>query len=234
LVSNITYADEKVEEVREYTYLGITLLRNLSNKRHLEERRLKASVATSLCGELGRMSLMGLRYIFNVKVRSVITYGMASYADTLNVEDLKRIESMKWRYYKRALGVPQSVSNTMMREAMGERIFVEELGEKVIFNKDVLSDFRKYIEERGWSFVEARYTDGPVFKQENWETSGNRSMLLNVNAHGYHYLLCINGCWEAGDSCMCKLCGEKCDNRYHILECKGKLHSIRETLRALR
>jgi hypothetical protein len=223
----------RIEEVKEFPYLGVTLTRNLRYNTHIERISCKVTTSSALLKDLKKMSPKALTYVFNTKIKSLVTYGLEAMSKDLSWRDMLKLEAIKWSYYKRAFKCPKSSSNTVIREALGGKPFMEELVDRYSFDEQQLAQFREKVEESGWKFVMGNFTEGPVFTDNNWATSHNRDIMMNLTVHGYHYMLCERRCREPQEDCICRLCGERCDMRYHIINCKGRLESMWETVRVL-
>ena len=189
----LTFNGSNLEFTNEYTYLGITLQTTMrSFAKHVIEKKRKALSAIAALKYLQLTSLKTAKKVFQSKIRPIIEYSLKGIAKYLSTANLKEIDRVKAAFFKKALGLHNSASSTFAIALAKERHYVEDLMDHGYnFAPDVIRDYKKDIDDRLWTALAERYTDGPAFQSEDWMQHGRKDRHLTVRTtyHGFHHLL---------------------------------------------
>ena len=220
------YGVTPLEVCNTYDYLGITLQPSLTFTKHLQRRKAHALAAIGAIKHLPRISIRTALKIFEMKIKPMTTYGLASIAQHLKAPQLFELDKVKSIFLKRALGIHKSASSTLAHEMAETETLVENLRESGCFDFDeaVLTAYDEQREERGLNFCAEFGTTGPAFQSSHWRESHQktRHFFTRATAHGFHFLMCVyDRCFDPSDSCLCVLC-EQPAPLYHIMDCAAR------------
>jgi hypothetical protein len=221
----LVYGEEKLEFVNHYTYLGVTLQTTLSFGRHCREKCIKAYSAIATLTNLQDVSIKTATKIYDMKIHPIISYSLKAITRHLKLTQLRDLDKPKARFYKKALGLPQSASSTLALELAGVPTYCHQL--RLLGHEFDDEVWRQYLLERQakhQKFLEKGYSDGPAFKNDKWKLARaeNRHLITRTTSHGFHHYFCSSGtCFDPSDECICRECGDPAD-RLHILTCSTK------------
>jgi hypothetical protein len=138
------------------------------------------------------------------------------------------LESVKSRFLKRALCLSKYTKSRLVYELTEENFYVTELQSK--FKLPVTENFLKFVQIRDSKAedINLSFYNTPAFKNENWKNSNqkNRNVVTRFASHGFHHTVCNTKDYHnCNDTCICSLCGLKCD-QYHLLSCNKRQLSL--------
>jgi hypothetical protein len=228
----LTISGVKIEFVPEFTYLGVILQPSgIVFSKHIDKRVRLAMLATFNIKELRNLSIETAIKLFELKVAPIATYALEVIWPFLNKTDFKMLETVKTRYFKRALGVSKKSRSRHIYELLDIDLFASDICQKysleqtTAFNKFCEGEFMKKLG------ICNEFYETETMRKEDWKGPyfDDRHVFARFACHGYHYLFCKNKSfhYDATHRCSCKFCGEKCA-QYHILECNEKKLSLRE------
>ncbi|KAJ4440266.1 hypothetical protein ANN_08405 [Periplaneta americana] len=123
-----TYANEKLEIVNSYKYLGLTLqVTGKSFTKHIEERCSAAIKATYDIKKLEKLSTTTALRLFYIKIAPIVSYALKKIWVHLTSANLKKLEAVKGSYLKRALQVSRTTQTRLVYLLMDTDFFVREL-----------------------------------------------------------------------------------------------------------
>ena len=219
---------KKVERENRFRYLGVTILPGLGMGAQVEAMAERCAAATAKLKDMRKYSLGTCRRVWRVMLQPIVLYAMGAVGPKLRAGDLKKIDGIKARYWKRCLGLGKNASNTLTMRITAETYATDDLCAVGVNIKG--GEIREYLrgrEEREKRYRLEGYEDGPAFRGgtgNRWRgdmESARRSAVCRVTAHGLHHRLCIDGGkWhDIGKKCVCKKCGDRIEDRWHILQC---------------
>lgn len=168
--------------------------------------------------------------IFNMRIRSILMYGLKSISRKLSVTNLHELDRVKSLYLKKLLLLlPKSTSVTLVHELCREQQFCQDMinREVILPQEEVRRKYLKEIEEKDFDFVLKRFTDGPAFTHNTWRlTLSSRHTICGFTAHGFHHLWCNkNGYYDPCGDCVCKFCSLSTGSKEKGLDV-DKLHAL--------
>lgn len=217
----IVYNNKEIEFVNEYEYLGVNIQPTLCITKHLKIKAIKATHAMASIKHLKSLSLDTLHKIFGIKIDPIVTYSFNILATDLKSTHLLNLDKIKATFYKRALSVHKSSSNTLIFHMTG----VERYGESIIarygnmINPEHIEKYRNIVEEKNMIFTVSNFTDGPAFKSNMWKNhcQQNRHLITRYTVHGFHHKICWRKEYHTEfDHCICNLCNQPITCRYHL------------------
>ncbi|KAI5721369.1 hypothetical protein M8J77_019893 [Diaphorina citri] len=207
--------------VNEYEYLGVVMQPSLTITKHIITKSIKASHAIGTITNMQYLSLDTLHKIFYMKIWPILTYSFNILARDLTCQQLIELDKVKAKYYKKALGVHKSTSNTLvLHMAETERMGVEVIEKYGNYIKtEHKEEYQKKIEEKNMKFTVENYTDGPIFRSNTWKKYGqsNRHILARYTSHGFHHRICNKKTYHTTfENCICTICNQPISDRYHL------------------
>ena len=231
---NLTLGEEPIQMVNKFRYLGITLQPTTKSfSAHVQERT--AAAIRAMCSIKGITSLkLGTAMkLFATVITPIVTYGIELIWEKLSSSDLERIEKVKPRFIKKALGVSKYTPNRMAYALARETFFLEDLRLKILLT--ATEPYKKVIEkkkQREKEIDEEFYASDAMVNRE-WTGSNQpqRHRIIGLATHGYHHKMCKNTKFhQPSDSCECKICDQKCE-RYHYKQCRIWTGSLNELIK---
>jgi hypothetical protein len=232
---NFEVAGEKIEFVKCFSYLGIYFQRQCCNfTEHIIQRKKNAVLAMNMYGDLRKLSINCAKRIFHMKFAPMASYGIELIWPTLTVNNLRELETVKSRYFKRVLGVGKKNKNTYVYKLVDEPLFVADL--KNQYNLPDTENYVKFLSmytAEHMSRFNVKFLETPAMRNDVWKQplfETNRHVFTRFAIHGFHDKICNQTvddkkCFEESDLCVCTLCGEKC-TQYHLAECEKRVQSI--------
>lgn len=131
---------EKIEEVKEYKYLGFWFNAQNNYNRQIAEVAQKAQKAANMTWGVnmraGRVTKKEKMYLMRALVKPVMMYGV----EIWGVGEIEKIEKMQARYCKYVLGVAKNTPGYIWRSELGERGIKGDIRERVCrYVRDVLN-----------------------------------------------------------------------------------------------
>lgn len=172
--------------------------------------------------ELSSLSLDTAMKLFHTTIAPVVTYGVEMIWDKLSISDMERIEKVKARFLKRALGAGKFAPNRYMYLLARETFFIGDLRVKMALPSnesynEVIA--RRTTKQRG---VDSNFfcTDAMIYRDWTKPNQSQRYAIVGLAIHGYHHKMCQNSRFHQPDEkCVCKFCVKKCE-LYHFSECR--------------
>ena len=187
----LIYGDAPLSFCKEYEYLGMMLQQTWTFTRHFQKKRAKFFTALSLAGDLQGLSLTGAVKYFDIMLRPIITYGVEAIWEDLGPNHFGIIDSCKWGFFKRVLGLHKSCKNRYIAIITGLPYLTD------IYNSPA-------IKQCNWKG--ARYQ--------------KRHLVCRFSVHGFHFKLCKTAAYHERESdCKCKFCGLSSYGLLHAFEC---------------
>ena len=217
-----------VERVNRFRYLGVMICPGLGMGAQVEGMAGRCAVATAGMGDLRRYGLETCRGIWEVMVKPHVMYAMGVIGPRMGAREMKRVDGIKARFWKRCLGVGNNTSNVLATKMVGGTYMMDDLcAMGIAFRGGEVGAYLEDRERREGVFREQEYEWGPAFRGERgWRgdlREAERGAVCRVTVHGMHHRLCSGGSrWhERGDGCECNRCGRGAGSRWHVLECEG-------------
>jgi hypothetical protein len=114
-------------------YLGMWFTNTLTNKRHLDERRIMAirmSYNLTNCGFNSHMMKIKLKtYLYKIYCQPIMTYGLENL--TLNKTELKKLQAAESLIIKKALQLGKFCQSTILMKSVN----LESMYDRIIINK---------------------------------------------------------------------------------------------------
>ena len=232
--ANLMLENEPLKIVNKFRYLGLSIQTTASSFNvHIQERTASAVRAIYAIKNLSSLSLATAMKLFHTTITPVVTYGLEMIWDKLSISDMERIEKVKARFLKRALGAGKSAPNRYMYLLARETYFIEDLRIEMTLpsNKSYNEVIAQRAEkQRG---VDTRFfcTDAMIYRDWTKPNQQQRYAIIGLAIHGYHHKMCQNPRFHQPDEkCVCKYCIKECD-RYHVLECKNRIGSLNDLIK---
>ncbi|PNF13826.1 hypothetical protein B7P43_G12433 [Cryptotermes secundus] len=225
----IKFNGEHIKSVKQYKYLGLTLQSTSTTfTAHITEKCTAAIKAIYTIRNLQLLSLETAMKIFHAKICPILLYGIEITWEKLSKQNLRKMEQVKARYLKLALGLPKNTQSRLTYELCKENFLIEELRYQLPSTKNSEEVIKERKQKREEIWEEFYSTD--AMTDRTW-TGPNRKLrhtITRLATHGFHHKICKNERFhEANDACVCKHCDKKC-SRYHITICKNLTTSITE------
>jgi len=216
------YNDKPLEIVAKYEYLGITLQPTLTFTEHIAKLRGKCAAAISTIPNLQSCSIETAQRIFAMKVQPIVTHNMQTFARRLSAPQLRQLDGPKAMFYKRALSLHSNTSNTFVIMMVRMKTLVDDISDRYAFNPIALAQYHSTCETRVNELMEIMQPPGPAFTSAAWMGScqKQRHVITRCTVHGFHNHVCTTrNCYNASDSCVCRICGMSAIHRMHVLDC---------------
>ena len=220
---------EPLQTTNSFKYLGLTVqTTTLSYRIHTTQRATAATKAIYDISTITKLSLKTAMALYEAKIVPILTYGIEITWEKLSYSDLLRMENVKARFLKAALGVSKYTRSRLVYELAGEPFLIEDLRWKL--NLPSTDSWKKLLEDREKKRKEIwpDFYSSEAMLNRSW-TGTNQELRHFVNSmavHGYHHKICRTKTYHDPDSiCICDLCEKHCD-RYHVLICKNRVKSI--------
>ena len=226
---NFTCGSEKLDLVNAYKYLGLTLqVTGKAFTKHIEERCTAATKAIFDIKKLEKISLRTALRLFHIKIAPIASYAIAEIWLHLSLANLRRLDSVKVAYLRRALRLPRTAPSRLVYLLANSDFFVRELAENA--NLAHTPAYEALIREREEKAeaVEPEFHDTPAMNTNDWKESNYelRHIYTRTAIHGFHYRICAQrGYHQPAIQCACTQCGKRC-KRYHLLVCPKRTKSM--------
>lgn len=221
---------EPLKITNRYKYLGITLQTTASSFRiHIEEKTAAAIKAMYNIKNITLLKLETAMKLFETIIASIITYGIELYWEKLKTRDMEKIESVKARYLKKAIGISKYAPNRMTYAITRETYFLDDVRNTMLLPS--AEAYRKAIARKKQKEKENNTeffgTDAMINTQWMESNQPQRHAIVGLAIHGYHHLMCTNKKFhQPNDQCVCESC-----EQYHYDKCKKRSRSLRELIR---
>ena len=220
------YNMDKVNFVNEYDYLGVTVQPRWTFTKHLKRKRLKMvtvmNTAPSLGKRLQELSVGCAVRFFDIMLKPILCYGLEAVWPDLKSCHYKLLDSAKWYFFKRVLGLSKFCKNRYVSLLLGLPLLTEQFVAKS--HEYVTYSWLIYKSE-----VELKLIDVPVdffasfaMCSNEWMKSGfvKRHLLTRYSVHGFHSKFCMSDVFhERCATCICLYCNEYCGDLNHGREC---------------
>lgn len=232
--ANLMLENEPLKIVNKFRYLGLSIQTTASSFNvHIQERTAAAVRAIFAIKKLSSLSLDTAMKLFHTTIAPVVTYGLEMIWDKLSISDMERIEKVKARFLKRALGAGKFAPNRYMYLLARETFFIEDLRMKMALPSnesynEVIA--RRTTKQRG---VDSNFfcTDAMIYRDWTKPNQPQRYAIVGLAIHGYHHKMCQNSRFHQPDEkCVCKFCVKKCE-LYHFSECRNRIGSLTDLIK---
>ena len=204
----------RIEIVKDYVYLGVTLQTGMAFFKQIRRVCAKAAAKIgTLPAAVSKLTFDTSMKVFEAQIKPVITYGLHIFSSVLKVGAMKLIDQVKSRFLKRVMQLPLTASTDSIHQIAGCERLCEDLVEKgYVFNAGTLAEYKKEIAEKA---------AGPNEIDECWSLANQpRHYLVGVAIHGFHHRLCSNDRYHRrGPSCKCRFCQGSAGNLDHLQTC---------------
>ena len=204
---------EPLKITNRYKYLGITLQTTASSfKIHIQENTAAAIKAMYNIKNITLLKLETAMKLFETTIAPIVTYGIEIYWEKLKTSDMEKIEAVKARYIKRAIGISKYAPNRMVYAIARETYFLEDVRNKILLPST--EAYREAIARRKQKEKEINPnffgTDAMVNRQWMENNQPQRHAIVGLAIHGYHHLMCTTKEFHhSNDKCVCKTCEKK-------------------------
>ena len=123
----VYYKGRTLEYCKEYEYLGVIVQPTWTFTRHFKKKKLKMITALNICKNLQELSLHGSVKYFNTMLKPIVVYAIESFWEDLEVSHFEMIDSCKWLFFKRVLGLHKFSRNRYVALLTGLPTLTEEL-----------------------------------------------------------------------------------------------------------
>jgi hypothetical protein len=226
----LTLGDEvPIEFVGDFSYLGIVVTTTLrSCTKHVDARIAKASAAAATIRGADLLSIHCALSLYDLKVQPILSYGLNLWWDYVTQDHLRKIDSVKSGFLKRALCVAKGTRSRMVL-----MLCECESGASAIrksLNLAKTPYFEQYEEELLEKMLEVDldFYNTPAMINSEWRLARckDRHAVTRHAVHGFHFECCsVRSFHDPCESCYCRWCEEKC-SRYHLLQCFFRPTSI--------
>jgi hypothetical protein len=220
----------QLQVTNSYEYLGITMQTTLSFSVHVSEVSSKAVKAMHGIENPRLLSIDTAMKLFTIKIQPVLTYAIRAIWSRLTAANLRNLDLAYDLYIKRVLGVSKYAKNRLTRALVGTVCFTEKIIKEM--NLPVHDEVQRHLhvvmEKRGQ--IAADFYETPAMTQQIWKGPAQemRHAVTRQAVHGFHHLICgRRGFHEAGEGCMCVLCGQQA-TLYHLVTCEQNQRSLLE------
>ena len=222
--------DEAVEFVPEFTYLGVTFQSSgRSFSTHMSKKARAAIFATAKLTSLSKSSVNTALKLFDLAVAPIASYGIQVMWPYLTLHDLIKLESVKSRYLKKALGLSKFMKSRLTYKLADTDFFVKDLMSRFSLPETPTSS--KFIRNQLFKFsqIEPEIYDTPAMVNQTWKAAcyANRHVITRHACHGFHFVLCQTKEYHsvAKPTCVCELCGKSME-LYHLFNCDMNQSSL--------
>ena len=189
---------------------------------HVDHLLNKTATAVACLGNLQKLPLLLALRLFEMKLMSMIRYGLSCIADKLSLSAMVHLDRCKTVYLKSALGMSKHSSNTFVLELTGQRTLCEDLSHMGYrFQPDTWIIYTLLIAAKRAKLSEKDLMTGPAFSSHGWKNANrkDRSAVCRLTYHGFHHHICARKDFyaQADDLCICIYCGERRIDRLHLL-----------------
>lgn len=220
----------KITIVNEFKYLGITLQTSAKCfTKHVTEKAAQAIRAMHEISYIRSLNLETAMALFRTKIMPVLTYGIEVIWPHLTEKNLSVLERVKALYIKRAIGVSKTTRSRLVYLLARETFLIEDLRTLPLQNTVAYENLLKSLERKREEIPLEFFGTGAMIDR-TW-TAANfemRHVLTRMAVHGFHHMICNNTVFhEPSETCVCKLCEQRCE-RYHLELCNKRELSISE------
>ena len=117
---SIKLEGERLEKVKEITYLGVIIDQGVKPKKHLDSKKKSAGSAFNSLRQVGitsRYTNFDIKsFLYKVYCRPILHYGAENL--TLQLKDIESLQSTESSLIKMSLELPRQVKSTKLMEAM--------------------------------------------------------------------------------------------------------------------
>ncbi|KAJ4431484.1 hypothetical protein ANN_20082 [Periplaneta americana] len=201
--------DEPMRLVNKFKYLGITLQPTAKSfSAHIQERASAAIRAICNIKDITRLKLETAMQLFETVITPIASYGLELVWEKLSASDMERLEKVKTRFMKRALGASKYTPSRMVYMLARETPFLEDLRIRMMLTatepyKDV-AERRKQKERE----IEKEFFATDAMTNREWTSSNQpqRHAIIGLATHGFHHKLCKTVKFhQPSDSCECNI-----------------------------
>ncbi|KAJ9587891.1 hypothetical protein L9F63_018672 [Diploptera punctata] len=130
---NLKLGEESIRMVNKFRYLGITLQPTTKSfSAHVQERAAAAIRAMCSIKDITSLKLVTAMKLFASVITPIVTYGIELIWEKLSTSDLERLEKVKPRFIKKALGASKYTPNRMAYMLARETFFLEDLRQRIL------------------------------------------------------------------------------------------------------
>lgn len=169
-----------------------------------------------------RLSITAGNFLFNIKIKPIIFYGIHIISNISQISSLLEIDKVKSAFIKRLLGVHYTTSSTLCHHLIQTKTLSIEICPNLQIEEIVKAEYLQTIENKNLKFCIDNYTESFAFEKPFWKAANvnSRSTVCRYTSHGFHYLICSSQTFHQYQAeCVCKMCKQKCNTRYHITNC---------------
>lgn len=226
--------EEPMRIVNKFKYLGITLQPTAKSfSAHVQDRAAAAMRAMCSIKNITALKLETAMRLFKAVITPIATYGIDLVWEKLTASDLERLEKVKARFIKRAIGASKYTPSRMAYMLARETLFLEDMRYAMLLPatdpyKNV-TNTRKQKEKQ----IEEEFYSSDAMVNREWTRSNQpqRRAIIGLATHGFHHKMCKNSKYhQPSDLCECKICEQKCE-RYHFKQCKRWTGSLNDLIK---
>ena len=226
--------EEPMRIVNKFKYLGITLQPTAKSfSAHVQDRAAAAMRAMCSIKNITALKLETAMRLFKAVITPIATYGIELVWENLTASDLERLEKVKARFIKRAIGASKYTPSRMAYMLARETLFLEDMRYAMLLPatdpyKNV-TNTRKQKEKQ----IEEEFYSSDAMVNREWTRSNQpqRRAIIGLATHGFHHKMCKNSKYhQPSDLCECKICEQKCE-RYHFKQCKRWTGSLNDLIK---
>jgi hypothetical protein len=226
---NVMYNNVKLELVNEMEYLGFTLqCTTRSFTKHISKRCTNAITAMHAISNISLLSIDTAIKLFHLKIAPIASYGIQVTWSKLKISDLDKLEAVKASFLKRAMKLSKYTKTRLAYLLANCDFFVTEL--KTQFGLPNTAAYESFLNSRTDKFgdIDPEFTSTRAMTSDQWKLpqQSDRHVDTRFAVHGFHHLVCVNPAYHnATSSCVCKLCGKKCET-YHLIKCTKRTKTL--------
>lgn len=231
---NLKLGDEPLRIVNKFKYLGLTLQTTAkSYSAHIQERTTAAIRTMCTIKNITMLSLETAMRLFETMITPVATYALELIWDKLTTSDMERLEKVKSRFLKRAIGAGKYAPSRMIYMLTRETFFLEDLRCSMLL--PATDSYNRVLERRKQKEREIDInffaTDAMVNREWTRSNQTQRYAIVGLAIHGFHHKMCRNVKFhQPSDQCVCKMCDRKCET-YHFNVCKKRTATLSELIK---
>ena len=227
----VTLQGEPLDIVKNFKYLGVTLQPTMTSFcLHIQERTTAAIKAMHNIQDISKLSLATAMSLFDTTITPVATYGIEIMWEKLTRNDLARLEKVKARFLKRALGVGKYAPSRLVYELARESFFIEDIRNTMLL--PTTGPYQELLEERSKkrNEIDLEFYGTSAMLNRTWTQAyqEQRHIVTRLAIHGCHHKICRTQTFHyPSKDCICSLCNQECD-RYHLMKCHKRQKSLRD------
>lgn len=216
----VLFNDQALSFCNEYEYLGVTVQPTWTFSRHVLKKKVKFMVALNMSKNLRDLSMGGSVRYFNVMLKPIITYGLQAVWEDLKSNHFETLDSCKFAFFKRVLGLHQSTKNRLVALITGLPLLSEELSLNFPLTPELESHLDAFADKLG--DINPEFFSTPIMVQTDWNLPlyKKRHLVARVSIHGFHHKICRDtDRHDPEPDCVCTFCEENCHSVLHVFEC---------------